>query len=209
MHADHFIWPTYGTWIPNCPRESWPRYIRNWERSRPSITGGEPAGCPSANDPYRVNRMFAEKSLSFPPIQFTTLQRQVIAEGIARCVHSRQAWVWSLCILPEYVQMLVTCPRTPASQLAGLMRSEAAKRLREVELHPASSLGEEAHSPQIWSHSKWHLQIKNDESIREAITYIEQLPQREGQDQYAYDFVRPFESLERCREEADEYAVEV
>ncbi len=180
MHADHFIWSSYGTWIPSCPRESWSRYIRSWERSRPGLIDSQEEQL-AGTDPYRVNRMQADKTLKFPPIQFSALQTQAIAEGFQRCVNSRQAYVWACCIMPEYVQMLVTCPRTPATQLVGLMRSEATKRLNELDLHPLRIYSEsDTGVPQMWSHAKWHLPLKDDDTVRDAIEYITQLPEREG-----------------------------
>ena len=108
--------------------------------------------------------------------------------------------------MPEYVQMLVTCPRTPATQLVGLMRSEATKRVHELGLHPMSQFSaEDGSTPIMWSHAKWHIQLKDDEAIRAAIDYMQQLPEREGEVAQPCAFVTPFESLERCREEAETY----
>ena len=203
MHADHFIWSAYGTWIPSCPRESWPRYMRSWERTRPGL---DASNVDPDRDPYRVNRLAAEKTRHFPPVRFNSLQMQAIAEGFARCVRSRQSWVWACCIMPEYVQILITTPRTPPTQMMGLMRCEATKRLHELNLHPMSEHGQgDGSTPLMWSHTKWHQQLKNDDTIREAIAYINELPEREGSARQNWDFVRPFESLDRCREESEEY----
>ncbi len=137
------------------------------------------------------------------------MQMQAIADGFERCVRSRQAWVWACSILPDYVQLLVTSPRTPASQMMGLMRSEATKRLNELNLHPMSEHSTtDGQTPLMWSHTKWHLQLKDDESIRQAIEYIEGLPEREGATSQEWSFVREFESLDRCREESEAYDYE-
>ncbi len=195
MHADHFIWSAYGTWLPSCPRESWPRYIRSWERSRPDLQPD--------HDPYRLNRMLAEKTRRFPPVRFSPVQMRAIAEGFERCARSRQAYVWACCIMPEYVQLLVTCPRTPTSQLMGLMRSEATKRLCELDLHPLSGYCDaEGQRPLMWSHTKWHQALKDDDTIHEAVAYINELPARTGEASQQWSFVRQFESLDRCRRNA-------
>lgn len=208
MQADHFIWSAYGTWMPNCPHESWPRYIQTWERSRVewhvcSENGQKEA---AVRDPYRVQRMVSEKSRRFPPVRFSPLQAQGIAEGFERCTRIRHAWIWACAIMPDHVQMLVTCPRTQPTLLAGLMRSEATKRLMELNLHPMSDFAAETDQPPLmWSHVKWHRSLKDDESIHEAIEYLQNLPQRDGEAVQDWNFVREFHSLDRCREENEAY----
>ncbi len=202
MHADHFIWSSYGTWMPGCPRESWPRYMHTWERSRQK-------GSEQTVDPYRVNRMAAEKTLRFPPVYFTPRQIQAIAEGFERSARSRHAWVWACCVMPDHVQLLITCPRTPPSQMMGILRSEATKRLSELNLHPMTDFANaQGQKPLMWSHTKWHLQLKDDESIHQAIDYVQSVPERQGQPAQQWNFVREFHSLDRCREEAEEYEVQ-
>lgn len=207
MHVDHFIWSTYGNWMPNCPRESWPRYVRTWERARTGLQMSELNAMEDrGSDPYRVNKMVAEKSRRFPPVSFTAVQMQGIAEGFERCARLRHAWIWACSILPEYVQMLVTCPCASSTLLAGAMRSEATKRLTELDLHPTSDYGDtDGHKPLMWSHVKWHQQLKDDQAIHQAIEYVQELPQREGTSSQHWNFVRQFQSLDRCREECESY----
>ena len=214
MHADHFIWTTYGTWLPACPRESWPRFIRSWEHQRGlHLKSLEPTEQVEASnmgaDPYRLNRLVAEKTRRFPPVRFNRVQMQAIAEGFERCMRSRQAWVWACSILPDYVQLLVTTPRTPAAQMTGLLRGEATRRLNEVGLNPMSAYSSQAgQNPLMWSHVKWHQQLKDDATIHSAIEYIRQLPENEGEADQDWSFVRSFESLDRCREESEAYELE-
>lgn len=208
MHVDHFIWSTYGNWIPNCPRETWPRYMHRWEQARTGLRLLDENGQAQSpeNAPYRINRIAAEKNRRFPPVCITPLQAQAISQGFERSIRLRHTWVWACCIMPEYVQLLITSPYASASLVSSSMRSEATKRLAELDLHPMQShVGPDGQMPLMWSHVKWHLTLKDDASIHQAIEYVQGLPEREGAADQHWGFTSQFQSLSRCREESEAY----
>src|SRR5690349_20858020 len=95
----HLIMTAYGFWLPNDPRGSWSDFVAAWELFRFGSATKTNEKRSHARDPHDIDaRLAAKHALKYPPVRFTDLQRDLIAQGFAQAIHEAGYILHALCI---------------------------------------------------------------------------------------------------------------
>ncbi len=193
----HYIITAYGFWLPNNPRGSWSRIIRQWELlpygpagkvdSRRSLAG-------QAHDD--ADRIAAKRLLKYPPVQFTGVQARAIARGIDQAAVEAGYCVYALAILPKHFHAVIARHDRDAGRIATHLKSRATFRLNQEGLNPMGRFPrKDGILPSPWARNHWVVFLDSTERMRQAIAYVENNPLKEGKRLQRWSMVRPF--LER------------
>ena len=196
MHGYHLIWPAYGFWLPNDPRGSWSDTVYSLELLRfgPAIKSIEKI--PVDLDEYARWRTQAQRALKYPAVTFSELQIANIGMGFQSYVEKSGLSVWACAIMPNHVHMVLGRHRYKIEHAANLLKGAATKRLLAESLHPMESYREkEGRLPSMWGEGQWIVYLDSEESIINAIRYVNENPTREGRPFQNWSFVTPFDGL--------------
>ena len=181
IHGYHVIWGTYGFWLPNDPRGSWSDFVASWELAR---FGAATKSTERANIDIReweTWRKAAIGALKFPPVQLSGVQALSAGTGFANAVRKSRYTIWACSILPEHVHMVIARHSYEVEKICILLKGEATKQLKKQMLHPQTrhvAGGEKV--PSMWAEKVWKVYLDSEESIENAIRYVEDNPVKEG-----------------------------
>jgi REP element-mobilizing transposase RayT len=196
IHGYHVIWGTYGFWLPNDPRGSWSDLVYAWELAR----YGKATKSIERQDidplQYAAWRQAARESLKYPPVTLTGTQALEVAHGFKKFIHKSNLAVWACSILPAHVHFVFGRHRYKIESAANLLKGEATRRLVEVNSHPMEQYrNERGRLPSIWGENQWVVYLDSEESIENAIRYVDDNPVREALKPQKWSFVTPFTGI--------------
>ncbi len=199
IHAYHLIMVTYGSRLPNDQRGSWSDFVASWElyKKRKSSTRGEMP--PSLHDRPELSkrRRDVQQALKLPPVVLDGIQARAVGGGFAEQVRKSKLIVWACSILPEHVHLVISRGRLPIERTSNLLKGEATKQLKREEIHPLAKFAGPGESPRSpWARKGWKVYLDNEESIENAIRYVEENPINEGKPFQHWSFVEPFSGLD-------------
>jgi REP element-mobilizing transposase RayT len=197
VHAYHVIFGAYGFWLPNDPRGSWSDFVASWELLR---FGKATKGIERFELTPRQEqlRQAAKQSLRYPPVVFSGIQAKSIGEGFAAASRKSDLSIWACSILPEHVHLVIARHRYKVEQVANLLKGAATKELTRSGLHPLASRAKTGQPPPTpWARGQWKVYLDDEESIENAIHYVEENPVKEGKPPQRWRFVTPFGGLDR------------
>jgi hypothetical protein len=134
----HITFGAYGFWLPNDPRGSgstavWSESLKPFGPAT-SLADRRQSRARAPHD--RGLRLAAKQALKRPAVLLSGLQARAAARGIGDYVSTHGIAVWSFCILPDHLHMVVD-PRTlPAHDMYRRVKADATKRLNLEGLHP-------------------------------------------------------------------------
>jgi REP element-mobilizing transposase RayT len=183
--AHHVIFSAYGFWLPNDPRGSWSNFVGAWELVRFGKATKVSTTRSVAAAPHDRNlRRQAKEALDYPPVAFTGRQALAVGRGFAQAVKESGYAVHACSILPEHVHMVIgRNPRT-IGRIVGHLKARATQRLTSDGLWPDAELP-------IWGKKSWKVFLYAPEHVRQAITYVEANPEKEGKPRQRWSFVEP------------------
>jgi REP element-mobilizing transposase RayT len=190
----HVIFGAYGFWLPNDPRGSWSDFVRSWELFRFGSATKIDSTRSVAHRPHDVTkRQAAKTALQYPEVHFTGLQARAIARGFARFMHRSGVILWACSILPEHVHLVIARHRYAVEQIANLLKGDATRQLLAEKLHPfGDRKTAKGLVPPCWARRQWKVFLDSETDIRNAITYVEQNPVKDGKPPQKWSFVNPF-----------------
>jgi REP element-mobilizing transposase RayT len=180
----HSIFSAYGFWMPNDPRGSWSDFVASWELFKfgPATKTTERRSL--AKDPHDVAaRLLAKRALKYPPVRFTEDQRDVVGSGFARAVQESSIVIHACCIGYDHVHVVVARHMRAIERTVSQLKARATQALRE------SAVAPDAPSP--WAEGCWRVFINDDPQLREAVSYVERHPMKEGLAPQIWSFVTP------------------
>jgi REP element-mobilizing transposase RayT len=193
VHGYHLIMSFYGFRLPNDPRGSWSDFVGAWELLRFGKTERKIDEAVRLTREQRRQLDEARACLKYPPVTLTGRQALSVGTGFGSlCAKSRFA-IWACAILPEHVHLVITRHRYCIEQTANLLKGAATSQLRTDGLDPMANYGT-SRSP--WARGQWSVFLDSEESIDNAIHYVEQNPNREGKPRQRWSFVSPFSGIE-------------
>lgn len=196
IHGYHVIWGTYGFWLPNDPRGSWSDFVYAWELARFGESTKSIERVDVDAEKYAIWRREARKALKYPPVTLSTEQLLEVAKGFERFIDKSKLGVWSCSILPEHVHFVIGRHRYKIEYAANLLKGEATRRLVEVGLHPMAAYRDNrGRLPSMWGEKQWIVYLDSEESIENAIRYVDDNPTREGLEPQHWPFLIPFTGL--------------
>jgi REP element-mobilizing transposase RayT len=186
VFAYHLIWTAYGWWLPNDPRGSGSREIRNdliaelgelhYGRKRV-----QPAG--------RIVRQFYEQAatvLQHPLLSFDAAARAEIAWAFGQAIEEQRYTCYACAIMPDHVHLLIRKHKHQAEEMIEALKETSRLRL--------SATGHRATDHPVWSGGDgWKVFLDHPDEVRRTIRYIERNPLGAGLPQQQWPFVRVYD----------------
>jgi REP element-mobilizing transposase RayT len=183
--AYHLIWTAYGWWLPNDPRGSSSRSIRNdilaqlgdLHFGRKKL---QPAG-------WVIREFYAKAAplLRHALLTFDETARRVIAAAFADVIARERLTCWACVIMPDHVHLLVRKHRLQAEDMIALLQAESATRLR--------SLDDWGADHPVWGGPGWRVFLDHPDEVVRTCGYIERSADPYWLPRQTYPFVRPYD----------------
>ncbi|CAN5389109.1 hypothetical protein BH10PLA2_BH10PLA2_12930 [soil metagenome] len=197
VHAYHLIWGTYGFWMPNDPRGSWSDFVASWELARFGKTSKTIDRATVDMDRWDNWREQTKRSLKYPPVEISGNQAKLIDEGFGDAVRKSGYEIWACSILPQHVHMVLARHTYSAEIATNLLKGAATTSLVIAGAHPQTKYRtSNGKRPSLWSLGQWKVFLDTEDSIVNAIRYVEENPIKEGKPIQKWSFVRPFRGLD-------------
>ena len=189
----HFIFSAYGFWLPNDPRGSWSKVVREYEIARfgpATKTNTTRSVAAIAHD--HSKRLAAKKALRYPPVRFTGLQAKAVADGFAIACNEGDYRGLAFAILPDHAHLLIERHPRHADQIASHLKAKATKALNEAGLNPMTRFkSPNGRVPSPWSRGYWCPFVDSERQMRVVVKYIEDNPIKAGLKPQRWSFVKP------------------
>ena len=195
IHGYHVIFGAYGFWLPNDPRGSWSDFVGKWEmvrfgRSTKSLTRHE------LTPEEQRQRQEAKRLLTYPPVQFDGQQARDIGLAFSALCRKRGYTLWACSILPEHTHLVIARHRYNVESIVCLLKGEATRQLVAEKRHPLARFAVAGkRPPKMWAQRLWKVYLDSEESIENAIGYVEENPEKEGKPQQIWSCVTAFAGL--------------
>lgn len=184
--AYHLIWTAYGWWLPNDPRGSGSKTIRNdviaelgeLHHGRKRV---QPAG--------HVIRAFYERAaevLKHPLLTFDEAARSEIAEALRHAIDRERYTCYACAIMPDHVHILLRKHKHLAEEMIQGFKTASRERLcltnQRASEHPT------------WSAAAgWKVFLDHPDEVKRTIGYIERNPLPLGLPKQSWPFVQPYD----------------
>lgn len=195
VHGVHLCWGTYGFWLPNDPRGSGSREV--WaDHLKPfgEATFVEDRTRSRARRPHdRGLRRAAKRALTRPAVFLDGRQARCAAVAFGELLAELSIPVWACTVLPDHVHLVVGPSEIHADILSQRLKGRATKALVVAKLHPfLTEMGADGQVPKCWQELQWPVCKFDPVSVRQAITYVEDNPLKEGKKRQVWSFVVPY-----------------
>jgi REP element-mobilizing transposase RayT len=184
--AYHLVWTAYGWWLPNDPRGSGSKTIRNDVLAQ---LGELHFGRKRVQPAGRVVREFYEKAahlLRHALLTFDETARQVIATAFADVIARERLTCWACVIMPDHVHLLLTRKhRLQAEDMIDRLKAESAARLR--------TLAPWARDHPVWGGGGWKVFLDHPDEVRRTAAYVERNPDPYRLPRQSHPFVQPYD----------------
>lgn len=184
--AHHLLLHAYGHWLPNDPRGSSSRKLRQEKFDQlGTIHQGRKKVQPSRED-LRQFSQNAKPILDFEPLWFEAERRQAIGHAFAELVEKTGYTVWACAILKNHVHLCVRRHRDDAvtmwNRFADVSRSELLTSDEVDDNHP------------VWSDRPYKVFLYTPEDVRRIVKYTVQNPIKEGLPAQKWSFVKEYDN---------------
>ncbi len=182
--AYHLVWTAYGWWLPNDPRGSGSRTIRqDYLRELGELHHGRKPVQPTG----REVRRFYERAaglLRHPLLAFDDAARAAIGEAFGEVVGRERYTCYACAVMPDHVHVLVRKHKHTAEEMAENLMRGSRERLIEC------GHREPTHPTWIAGHG-WSVFLDHPDEVRRTVGYIERNPTKIGLPAQRWPFVRP------------------
>lgn len=180
--AHHLIWTLYGWWLPNDPRGSCSRKIRNdLLQQLGDLHYGRKAIQPASRD---IRRFYDDAAtlLKHPLLDLgTSDQIAATAEGFADAIGTFKYTCYACAILPDHVHLILRKHKHAAEDMIENLQHFSRARL--------SAAGLRAHDHPTWCRLGWKVFLDHPAEVRRTIQYVEKNPLPYRMPVQHYDFV--------------------
>jgi REP element-mobilizing transposase RayT len=192
--AWHFIFCTYGFWLPNDPRGSWSRFVRSPEIyavGGPATGSGKIRRSVAGLQHDRVLRNAAKAALKYPSVKFSGIQARAVARGIGAAVHENKYRVHACAIMPDHVHILMDIQPRKTEHVVGHLKARATQQINDEHIHPLEGhVTSAGRTPSVWARRYWCVFIHPSELLQ-AKRYIELNPKKAGFKPQPWNFIMP------------------
>lgn len=197
VRAYHFIFATYGFWLPNDPRGSGSDQVhaKHLQQFGPATKVQTRHSVARQIHDFKI-RKTAKEQLKYPPVIFNGLQARAVARGFSQVLNEYDYPIYACAILPEHVHLVIGRHSQTAERIVSHLKRSATLKLFAEEIHPLiNCIGPRGNVPSPWSkRSGWKVYLYNDQAICNRIKYVNENPVKDGKPQQRWSFVLPFES---------------
>jgi len=184
--AHHLIWTAYGWWLPNDPRGSGSKAIRNDVLADlGELHSGRKKVQPASR---QVRRFYQQASgiLRHPLLTFNAEARAEIAEAFRETIKKQQYTCYACAIMPDHVHILIRKHKHSAEEMIEHLKQSSRQRLISLYYrapnHPTWSAGE-----------GWKVFLDHPEEVHRTIKYIDRNPVEIGLSPQRWPFVQPYD----------------
>jgi REP element-mobilizing transposase RayT len=184
--AFHLIFTGYGHWLPNDPRGSGSRDIRN---ELLELLGPVHHGRKTNQPPRHQLKSFyrdAVPPLRHVPLWFNTERRSTLADAVSKTITARRYTCWACTILSNHMHLCVRRHRNSDEVIWNQFAQATAQALKSDREIPPDH--------HIWADRPYAIFLENPSDIRRVIDYIVGNPVKEGLPPQRYDFSRPYDN---------------
>jgi REP element-mobilizing transposase RayT len=184
--AHHLMWTLYGWWLPNDPRGSTSRVIRN---DLLTELGERHLGRKAIQPASREIRAFYQQAsavLQHPLLSFSQSDFSVVAEAIAAAIHECNYTCFAAALMPDHVHLLIRKHRDLAEEMIEKLQTLSRKRL------VAAGVREADHP--TWTRGGWKVFLDHPEVVRRTIRYVENNPIKMGLPVQRWPFVLEYDN---------------
>jgi REP element-mobilizing transposase RayT len=185
--AHHLIWTVYGYWLPNDPRGSHSRVIRNDVIAE---LGELPYGRKRVQPAGRVVQRFREQAadvLKHPLLTFDEAAREEIAIAFAQVVTVQHYTCYACAIMPDHVHILIRKHKHQAEEMMQHLKDASRNRL--------IATGHRAADHPVWtSGTGWKVFLETPDDIHRTVRYIERNPSPLGLPVQRWKFVAEYDN---------------
>jgi REP element-mobilizing transposase RayT len=184
--AYHLIWTAYGWWLPNDPRGSGSKEVRNdvlaelgelhYGRKRVQPGGRE------------VRQFYQEAAaiLRHPLLTFSAAARDEIGLAFGRAVEEHRYTCYACAVMPDHIHVLIRKHKHQAEEMMEVLKEVSRARLHATNHRPP------AHP--IWTAGGgWKVFLDHPDEVRRTIGYIERNPSGLGLPAQRWPFVKPYD----------------
>jgi REP element-mobilizing transposase RayT len=179
----HLIWTIYGSWLPNDPRGSSSKEIRN---AAIADLGELHFGRKQVQPAGREIREFYDAAigrLKHPVRPFGDAEISILGQTFGDVILKHAYTCYACAILPDHVHILIRKHRDLAEIM--IENLQDASRLATQEAwnidHP------------IWGGCGWKVFLETAHDIRRVIAYINKNPTKANRCSQSWDFVKPYD----------------
>jgi REP-associated tyrosine transposase len=184
--AHHIMWTLYGWWLPNDPRGSTSRTIRN---DLVSELGDVHFGRKRIQPAGRDIRSFYDQAsavLKHPLIGFVPTEFSVVADAIGQAVAAGGYTCYACTIMSDHVHLLVRKHRDLAEGMIEKIQSVSRERLIEIGVRHSTH--------PTWTRGGWKVFLDHPEEVNRTIRYIEANPLHAHRPAQHWSFVKEYDN---------------
>ena len=185
--AYHLVWTAYGWWLPNDPRGSGSRTIRN---DTLTDLGDLHFGRKKVQPAGRVVRQFYEQAadlLKHDLLTFNETERAVIADAFGEVTATQRYTCYACAVMPDHVHILIRKHRHLAEEMIQNFISASREKL------VATGDREPHHPTWTWGNG-WKVFLEHPDEVRRTIGYIERNPYPIGLPTQQWSFITPYDN---------------
>ena len=183
--AHHLIWTAYGWWLPNDPRGSGSKLIRQDVISElGELHYGRKVVQPTSTE-IRVFQSRAAEALAHSRLTFHELEMQVVAEAFAEVLHEHRYTCYQCAIMPDHVHILLRKHKHQAEDMIENLRTHSRLRLSDHGLRTSNH-------PTWTSGAGWKVFLDDPSEVHRTIDYIANNPIEIGAPPQHWPFVTPY-----------------
>ncbi|NOY28941.1 MAG: hypothetical protein GXP28_01835 [Planctomycetes bacterium] len=179
--AHHLIWTAYGWWLPNDPRGSGSKIVRNASLAElGDLHYGRRTNQPKKQEIHEFYNL-ANKLLRHDLLKFDRKAITVAARGLANCITKSRYTCYACTIMPDHVHLIIRKHKHTAEEMIENLQSLSRQRLVyeecRVSEHP------------VWTVGGWKRFLDRPSAVRRVIEYIERNPLEIGRPRQQWPFV--------------------
>lgn len=179
--AHHLIWVAYGCWLPNDPRGSTSKTIRNDIIAEiGKLHFGRKRLQPASRD-IRTFYAIAKQKLMHPLLEFGASEISFIAEAFQEVVTTFKYTGYACAIMRDHVHLVIRKHRHQAEEMIANFQMASRLRLRNDGLrgfdHP------------VWGGHGWKVFLDEPQDIWRTVEYVQGNPSKGGLPAQTYPFV--------------------
>jgi REP element-mobilizing transposase RayT len=167
--AYHLVWTAYGCWLPNDPRGSGSKEVRNdWIAELGDVHFGRKTVQP----PGREIRQFYDAAatvLKHPLLTFDAAAREEIGKAFGEVIAARRYTCYACTVMPDHVHVLIRKHKEQAEEMVDAFRQASRERLIAADFRSADH--------PTWSDGTARtVYLDHPDQVRRTMQYIEENP---------------------------------
>ncbi|MBN8623927.1 MAG: transposase [Planctomycetes bacterium] len=183
--AHHLIWTIYGYWLPNDPRGSMSKSIRNPKiAALGEIHYGRKRIQPAGKD-IGAFRNLAAGQLQHELRMLCVEEIAVVAKSFHATITEASYTCYACAIMPDHVHLVIRRHRDNGDRMIERFQETSADALRSAGLFSANH--------PIWGGKGWVVYLETAEDIRRCIKYVEDNPIKARRPAQSWEFVKAYD----------------